>query len=150
RAEPLPNMITADMGQILYFAGQPQKALDHCRKELEMDPAFPHTHRCLALALQALGRHEEAIAAFEKVEALGSPQREALAHAYGLAGQPRKARPLLDKTTPTPDTSVSPYGIARIHTALQDRDRAFASLQTAYDLNDGELLTIAVDPALTP
>jgi TolB-like protein/Tfp pilus assembly protein PilF len=149
-ADPLSKMISADTGQVYYFAGQPQRALDHCRKELAMDAAFPHTHRCLALALQALGRHEEAIAAFEKVEALGSPQREALAHAYGLAGQTRKARQLLAGLTQPTDAYVSPYGIARVYTALQERDQALASLEAAYQVNDGELLMVAVDPAFTP
>ena len=149
-ADPLSKMINADMGQILVFAGQPQKALEHCRKELAMDAAFPHTHRCLAMALQGLGRHEEAIAAYEKVETLGNPQREALAHAYGLAGQPRKARELLEKIQQTTGAYVSPYGIARVQTALQERDQAFASLQAAYEINDGELLIIAVDPAFAP
>jgi TolB-like protein/Flp pilus assembly protein TadD len=149
-ADPLSQKIVSDLGLAYYFGGQPARAAEHCRQQLQLERRFAHTHHCLALALLALGRHDEAIAALRQAEALGAPQADALAYAYGLAGRTREARAKLDEIERPRAGFVPPYGIALAQLSLGEREPAFAALEKAYTVQDGELIMMAVDPRVRP
>jgi hypothetical protein len=53
----------------------------------------------------------------------------------------------LERSTPQKKQYVITYRIARIHTALGQRDQAFAVLERAYENRDWFLPRLKVDPA---
>ena len=148
----------------LLSMGRSEEAKAESRLAAELDPMNPSTIACLSWhdlalgdyegaenrALQALslgapdqlawsyalrGRHEEAIAEFQKavVGWKGAVFPTAvLGHGYAVAGKEDAAREVLDKLLARSKAEyVSPYEIAMIYAGLGDRDRAFEWLEKA-------------------
>jgi tetratricopeptide (TPR) repeat protein len=149
-SDPLSQKIVSDLGLAYYFGGQPQRAVEHCQQQVQLDRRFAHTHHCLGLALQAVGRYDEAIAHLRQAEALGAPQGDALAYIYGLTQRTSEARAKLAELERPGPGFVSAYGVALAQLSVGDRGRALASLEKAYQIQDGELIMMAVDPRLRP
>ncbi|MBB4185661.1 adenylate cyclase [Sinorhizobium terangae] len=55
----------------------PESLLETCAKALELDPDLPEVHASHGYALSTIGRHEEAVAAFERALALDPNSHEA-------------------------------------------------------------------------
>ena len=64
--DPLSPIINADLGKLLVFARQPDRAIEQLQKTLEMDPDFPLAHLFLALAYNQKQQRDQAIAELEK------------------------------------------------------------------------------------
>jgi serine/threonine-protein kinase len=148
--EPLSLPVGSNIGFLLYLARRYDEALEHFRRNLEMDRNFFYTQWQRALTYEQCGRYDEAIAGFQKAIALSGTSalpRALLARTYALAGRRSEALALLDELSElSTQVYVSPYRIAAIHSALGDRDRAFKWLEHAYEGRDGWLIWLAVDP----
>ena len=71
--------------------------------------------------------------------------------AHELAGNRDEARRmLLELTDPSGQAHVAPYNVAVVYAALDERDRAFEWLESAYEQRDSALITVAIDPDLDP
>jgi tetratricopeptide (TPR) repeat protein len=74
-----------------------------------------------------------------------------LGWAYGQAGQPEKARAMIERLrAASKDEFLSPTFIATVAAGLGDRDLAFAKLQEAYKLRDARMPSIGVDFQFDP
>ncbi|MCB9669648.1 MAG: tetratricopeptide repeat protein [Alphaproteobacteria bacterium] len=62
------------IGELLRSEGRWEDALPHLRRAAELAPQSPVPHEHLAVCLHELARHEEARAALDRAEALGSDQ----------------------------------------------------------------------------
>ena len=68
---------------------------------------------------------------------------------YAKAGQPDSARTVLRSLADLSHHEyVTPYGVATIHAALGDRERAFDWLEKAYRERGEDLLLLKIDPRL--
>lgn len=150
--EPLSLPVGSNIGFLLYLARRYDDAIEHFRRNLEMDRSFVYSHWQMALTYEQCGRYDEAIAAFKKAIALSGTSalpRALLARTYALAGRRSEASGLLAELNElSTQTYVSPYRIAAVHSALGDKDRAFKWLEHAYEGRDGWLIWLAVDPVI--
>ncbi|HEY8187968.1 MAG TPA: winged helix-turn-helix domain-containing protein [Pyrinomonadaceae bacterium] len=147
--EPLSFIASSHLGWILYLSGRDDEAIAQCRKILKLDPnSFP-ARRYLGLAYEQKGMYTQAIDEFQKgLKLSGSPLMLALlGHAYAASGKTADARQVLaDLHDLETRRYVSPYTVAAIYTALDERDQAFKWLERAYEERDVWLMNLKVDP----
>ncbi|MCI0415929.1 protein kinase [bacterium] len=148
--DPLSLIINSDVGFLLYFSRQYDRAIVEHKKLQEMDPNFPYLHWKLGLVYEQKQMYEQAISEFEKAVA---PYGRSLlpvaflGHAHAAAGNINEAHRILDRLIEaSSNTYVSPYRIAAIHAGLRDTESAFDWLYRALQERDGWLIWLRFDP----
>lgn len=150
--DPLSLIIATDNGAILFFAHQYDRAIDQFRSVLEMDPNFPRAHMVITAYVQK-GLFADALA-----DAEGMRHREetgwnwgALAYIYGRSGQRAKARFALEQLERISRSQVvDPVSFAMAYIGMDDKEKALAWLQRAYQWHSGALTALKVDPTYDP
>ncbi len=148
--DPLSLIINAHLGDVLYYARRYEQSIEQNLKVLEMDANFAVARLDLGRAYGQIGRYEEAIAELQQAIRLlgGSLERSwAIGLVYAAWGKSAEARAVLDALKEQARQHyVSPYGMGLIHTALGETDEAFQWLEKAYQVHDGELFNLKVEP----
>ena len=147
--DPLSPIVNGNFGIILYFAGRFEQAVKILHETLEFDPNFAFAHLYLGYNYSAKGMFPEAIAAYKKAVSLGqdTPSNKVyLGAAHAGAGEREKAEKILGQLE-TGESYVSPAELAVLYTALGEREKAFASLENAFNLHDLQLQYLGTDPA---
>jgi TolB-like protein len=102
-----------------------------------------------AIALLNTGHPGEAVQLFERLSAEhpeSLSRRSILGWAYGRAGQPAKARKILQELQATANSRyLSPQQIAQVAIGLGELDLAFAKLNEAYELRDPRMPFLGED-----
>jgi TolB-like protein/DNA-binding winged helix-turn-helix (wHTH) protein len=152
--DPLSPLVSANVGEILYYARRYDEAIAQCQKTIELDPNYAMAHTHLGLAYVQKGRHDEAIAEFQKAIALSNRSPDLLGHlghAYAAAGRRDEAqRVLAELTEVSKQHHVPPYRLAEIQAALGEKDQAFIYLEQAYQAHAMHLCNLRVEPTLDP
>lgn len=152
RLDPLSLVISASLGNRLYFAREYDQALEQLRKTLELDSNFALAHWNLGQTYEAKGLFPEAMDAYTRAAALSanSPASLAsLARASARRGREADARRLLSALHGrSRQTYVSPFDVALVHLGLAEHEEACAWLEKAYDDRSNRLAFMAVDPSL--
>jgi tetratricopeptide (TPR) repeat protein len=152
--DPLSIPINMTLGWVLLNARKYDQSAEQLRKTLEMDQNFPLAHHRLGLVYEQQGKYAEAIDEFRQVVNLlpGKPLGiAALGHAYALSGKRAEAQKAIAQLEElSKQRFVSPAFIALIHTALGDKEQAFAWLEKAHTENDANLARLKVDPRFDP
>ena len=133
--DPLSLPISSSIGWALYQSRQYDRAIEQCKKTLEMDAGFARAHLYLGEIYLQRGDYEEAIGQFEKGIALSGESLGpvGLAHAFAVSGRCGEARQMLDEFSRERQRNrVSPFHFAVIHCGLGETDRAFEWLERAY------------------
>ena len=131
---------------------QYDRAIPEAQKAIDLDANFQFAYAELATAYVQKGMAKDAIAALEAALKRGQlhPRVQGtLGYAYAMAGERAAAqRVLAEMTRLAPDRFAFALPIARIHSALGDKDRAFEWLQKACDERDSYAIWVKVDPTL--
>ena len=135
--DPLSLVIAADVADVLFAASRYEEAINQSRKLIEMDPNFAIGHFELGQALVQTKQYDLAITELEKAKELSGGDTTCLAilaYAYAASGKPEKAIELLNELQQRPNHHFS-YASAEalIYASLNNKDRAMASLQQAYE-----------------
>ena len=150
--EPLSSTASSHLGWILYLSGKNDEAIKQCTKILDLDPnSFP-ARRYRGLAYEQKGMYREAIEDFQKgVQISGSPLMLALlGHAYAASGNKSEAQKVLKELDDLQNQRyISPYTVAAIHAAMNEKDRAFEWLEKAYEERDIWMMNLKVDPVFS-
>ena len=149
--DPLRTGLVGNEGSIYYLARRYDEAIAMKQIHVNAAPENPFAHLGLANALIAGGRSAEAIGAYEtsiKLEETTSTLIF-LGRAYALTGRRDDAIDTLNKLKAT-EKYVSPAELAILYTALGDKEKAFDSLEKAYNEHDVQLTLLRVDPAYDP
>jgi eukaryotic-like serine/threonine-protein kinase len=148
--DPLGLVLNMHMGWHLLYSREYEKAIEQCSKTLELDPTFILAHVFLGQAHEQLGAFPSAIAAFEKAVALSQRHPVYLAdlgHGFAVAGRRADALRILDELQEISSRRyVAARAIAEVHIGLDNRDEAFAWLQTALQQRNGWLIHIRENP----
>ncbi len=151
--EPLSFTASSHLGWILYLAGKNDEAIAQCTKILSLDPTSFPARRYLGLAYEQKRMYPQAIEEFQKgLKISGSPLMLALlGHAYAASGKTKEAQQVLSDLHDLSQAKdsrryVSPYTVAAIYAALNDKDQAFKWLELAYEARDVWLMNLKVDP----
>lgn len=113
------------------------------------DSAYPLAGWGLALVYEQQGRLPEAIALLEKVAGRSLNRLASLGHAYGLAGQTKRARAILDTLTSRARSGYVPaYWFAVVHAGLGDTATTLHWLERAFQERSSVLAYLRIDPRI--
>jgi TolB-like protein/tetratricopeptide (TPR) repeat protein len=150
--EPLATIMVAGAGWSEYYAGRPEESVTLQLRALERDSIFALSHYWLGLALESLGRRDEAIRSFRHSAALagfGPLALTGVALAHAGAGRRDSALAVLHTLEQRRQREyVPPFEVATVYAALGDRSRALDLLQRAVDEKSHSIALLAVDPRL--
>ena len=137
-ADPLSKIINANVGWCYYIAHQNELAIKEGNQAIDFDPGFAWGYNVLGSAYVQQNRYGEAIAQLQKsvtITKRGAIELTLLAHAYGISGQPEKARQLLDELKGmSPKRFVPPEYLAMIYAGMGDKGQALDWLEKGYAL----------------
>jgi serine/threonine protein kinase/tetratricopeptide (TPR) repeat protein len=135
--DPLSLPINAYLGLTFYGARQYDQTIEQERKTIELDPNFIVAHNFLGLAYLQKSMGDEAIAEFKKALVIspGDPMSLGeLGRAYALGGKRAEAQKILDKLNELSKQEFVPaMARAVVYTGLGEKDKAFESLEKAYE-----------------
>jgi serine/threonine protein kinase/tetratricopeptide (TPR) repeat protein len=149
--DPLSVPITTDRGFELHYLGRDEDAIRQLRDALEMDDRFPLAHFWLGRIYTMRREYDLAL---KELEAVGpalrqwQPTMAAKGYLFGVWGKRKEAREVLDEFQSLRESGhyATSYGVALVHTALGDKEDAFAWLNRAFDERSHWLVWLALDP----
>jgi tetratricopeptide (TPR) repeat protein len=152
KLDPLSPLVSANVGQILYYARRYDEAIDQCRKALELDPNYAMAHLHLGQAYIQKGMHREAVDELQKAISLSERNPEVVAmlgYAYAAGGDRKKAENVIKELAVLSKRGYVPsYSVAEIYAELGRKDEAFAWLQKAYQERTPHFCSLKVDPTM--
>ena len=148
--DPLNLMIGTWVGRRYYLAHQYDLAIEQGRNTEELDANFAAAHLLLGEDYVQMGQHDQGLAELQTAASLSGNSPLYLAQvavAYASAGKTSEALKIVAQLQSISSTRyVSPYGVAQIYAALNDKEQTFKWLQTAYDDRAVWMSYLAVDP----
>ena len=135
---------------IYYYARHYDEALAHIERAISLHPDPFETTFALSIIHVEKRQFDKAIQEFQKMgnvpHGLGH-----LGNAYARAGRKAEARAVVPKLKEHVDkTGIGRYEIALVYAGLQENDKAFEWLESAYQVRDKGLTYLKVDPCLDP
>ena len=148
--DPLSLAINSDLGFLHYYTRRYDDAIKQSEAVLEMNAEFPAAYLWKGRSLQELGRYDEAIACFQRVDKLlsGWPVSiSARGHAQAVAGRIGAAKETLAELRQLATRKfVTSYGVALVYAGLREIDAAFAWLDRAFAEKSNWLVWLRLDP----
>ncbi|MFN2532891.1 MAG: tetratricopeptide repeat protein [Pyrinomonadaceae bacterium] len=148
--DPLSLPANTSFGELLHFANRLDEAIQQFHKAIELDPYKPVARLELGRAYETRRDYALAITEFNQARKLSSDNPESLAslaHCYAVSGEIDEARTLLAKLKELATTRyVSAYDFALLHCGLGEFDEALEWLNRSYEIRDGWMIYITVDP----
>jgi TolB-like protein/Flp pilus assembly protein TadD len=152
--DPLNPFIAANVLWRLYYLGRYDEAIADSRKLLEIYPNKWLNHWTRGYLYSAKGMYEEAIVEHRKALALSEGSLECLpdlGYALAKAGKTTEALKVLDKLREESKKKHVPAGLfVMVYLGLGERDKAFQSLERAYEERDMRTGWLLIDPLLGP
>lgn len=146
--EPLNLPQSALEGQYLLHAGRVDEALIRLQKTSELEPNFWMPHSFAASAYIEKGMFAEAISeARKEYELTGRNDIPFGTYAQAKSGKRDEARAVLKELLKSSATKyVSPYNIALIYNALDERENSLEWLEKAFVQRDPKMTFLKVEP----
>jgi TolB-like protein/DNA-binding winged helix-turn-helix (wHTH) protein/tetratricopeptide (TPR) repeat protein len=148
--DPLNLMIGTWVGLRYYLARKYDRAIEQGRNTVELDPNFAAIHLLLGETYVQIGLQEKGLAELQSAASLSGNSPLYLAQvavAHASAGRKTEAlRIAAQLQAISSKRYVSPYGLAQIYAALNDKEQTFQWLQIAYDDRAVWMSYLAVDP----
>jgi TolB-like protein/Flp pilus assembly protein TadD len=153
-ADPLSPVIGASLGMILYLARRYEQAASVLQRVQEIAPDHFLPHMRLGLVRIQQREPDGAIGELESAVQLANRSTEtlaALSMAYAAAGRRESALAIaIELEAHQKEHYVLPYNFAKIYTVLEDIEKAFVWLETAYDDGSPDLIELNSEPVFDP
>jgi TolB-like protein/Tfp pilus assembly protein PilF len=152
KLEPLSPLPYTGLGNVYYYARQYDRATEQYKRGLELDPKFRPALAGLARAYAQVGRYDEAHTALGAAPPpapweTGWATSGVAGYAAARAGRSAEAQAFLLHLDVHAKTRYVPaIHRATVHAGLGNRDRAFESLNRAYEERSPELVFLSVEP----
>ena len=147
--DPVSPIINTLQGISLFSARRNDEALASLQKALELNPNLWVAHLFRGSIYLEKRDYAEALAAFSKARDFsggGSEANSMIGYTWAQAGDPAKARALLEEwRARPPQRYLPPLNFAVVHLALEERDESFAWLEKAFEERDVRLCLLRVD-----
>ena len=135
--DPLPGLLNYQLGRILYYARQYERALEVCRETLALNPNLSDAYIISSHALVRLGRADEAVEAAVRARDLVANGIEGLAnlgYVYGAAGRRAQAFEVLAELHELSRYRYVPHHMsALVYAGLGEADETLDRLERAYE-----------------
>ncbi len=152
--DPLSLSIMQAIGWTYYQSRRFDESIATHAQIADAAPEFALGLATYSWALRAAGRPEEAVKIAAQALELSSGGQffvAGLGAAHAAAGNVDAARAALVQLREMANTSyVSPYHVSLIHLYLGEREEALAQLKKAYEVNEGWLAWLGVEPQFDP
>ena len=149
--DPTSVLNSFALGYELYMARKYDEALAQLQKTLPMDTKYFPTHSWLALTYIQKSMPEDALEEARKAADLSNESTismSVLAVSYASSGNAKEARGILQRLeADSKSRYISSLEISLIFASLHESDRAFESLQRAYENHDYNLFRLRAEPA---
>ena len=148
--DPLNSVINASVGMIRYLANDYDGALAALRRGLEVDPTHYVSHLRVGLVCLQKKLANEAVAAMLQAVSHSGGSTEALvglAQAYGVVGEGDTMKRIVQELGEGRHPYVSPYNVARLYGAMDDKQRALEWLERAYGEHNPDLIELTREPS---
>ncbi|HXZ79640.1 MAG TPA: winged helix-turn-helix domain-containing protein [Terriglobales bacterium] len=150
RLDPLNRMIGTWVALRYYLARNYNAAIEQSRNTVDLDSNFAAAHLLLGENYVQTGLYKEGLAELERAAKLSgnSPiylAQVAVAHA-AVGRKPEALRIVAQLQKISSECYVSPYGLAQVYAALNDKEQTFKWLQAALDDRAVWMSYLAVDP----
>ena len=148
--DPLSSVINASVGMIRYLAHDYDGALIALRRGLEIDPTHYVSHLRVGLVCLQKNLLNEAVAAMRLAvtHSRGSTETLAgLAQAHAVAGDMHDVERMVLEHAEGGRRYVSPYNVARVYGAIDDKPRALEWLERAYREHNPDLIELTREPS---
>ncbi|HEY7544963.1 MAG TPA: tetratricopeptide repeat protein, partial [Blastocatellia bacterium] len=154
--DPRSAIIRSAAGMIYFYARRYDRALEECRRAIEIDPGLVPAHRVMRSIYQATGDYESALAAYEKEHSFSGGDDEpgwAIIRAQIEALKNREeARGTLKRALAVPNLTRGAdfltYEIALAYSLIGARDEALKWMARAESIKAHSFNFAAVDPRL--
>ncbi|MFC2157510.1 protein kinase [Acidobacteriota bacterium] len=148
--DPLALVANNNLGHVLYYRREYDKAVKQCLKTTEMDPNYLLTHWFLGGAYSALGKYKEMTESFKKAVTYSDNSPFFLGFlgwGLGFSGQKEEAQKVLEKLeVMSTKRHVSSYSRAIVYMGLGEMDNTFEYLEKAFEEREPTLPSIKVAP----
>jgi serine/threonine protein kinase/Tfp pilus assembly protein PilF len=149
--DPLSPIINTSLGVTLMSAGEHGSGFELLKRTFELAPTFPEPHLWVSKAYGGRGLYSQAMSEAQQAASYSgrAPRYVAgVGDALAAAGKKAEAHSIIDELVRSSKSGhVSPFYIAEVYSTLGERDQAFEGLEKAYQLRDGELVWILIDPS---
>jgi eukaryotic-like serine/threonine-protein kinase len=148
--DPLSVPILIDDAYILHYNNRNEEALRSVRLALEMNSKYAPAYFWLGRINTSLGRYDEAETALRNIGPLRTwtPAMAVLGYLYGRLGRVHEANDVLGEFEVLAKNGryASAYAIAVVYAGLDERERALATLEQAYQERSHWLVWLKRDP----
>ncbi len=152
--DPLSLIFNFNLGKILFFIRQYDRAIDQFHKTLELDQNYALAHEWLGYAYEQKGIHKEAIAEWSKALALtgAGAQASSLEGAYAASGFEAAVRALAQQRLENLNERVKRGGyvpaieLVTAYARLDDNEKALTWLAKAVEERNRYAFEIKVNP----
>jgi TolB-like protein/Flp pilus assembly protein TadD len=148
--DPLNRMIGTWLALRYYLARQYDLATQQSRDTVELDTSFGAAHLLLGRSYLQTGLYDQGLAELQRAAELSGNSPIYLAQvgvAYAMLGRKAEAlRTVGELQKISKERYVSPYGIAQIYAALNDKEQTFKWLEIAFKDRAVWMSYLAVDP----
>src|SRR3984957_5386363 len=148
--DPLNSVLNASVGMIRYLAHDYDGALVALRRGLEIDPTHYVSYLRVGLVCLQKKLPNEAIDAMRQAVMHSGGGTEALAglaQALAVTGDKVAMAGILKELGESAHRYVSPYNVARVYGAIDDKQRALEWLEKAYREHNPDLIELTREPA---
>lgn len=148
--DPLNLMIGTWVSLRYYHARRYDRAIEQGRNTIDLDSSFAAAHLILGESYAQQGKHKQGLDEVQKATSLSedSPLYTAqIGVSQALAGNRKEALRIIHELQAiSRKRYVSPYGVAQIYAALNDKEQTFKWLETSYGDRAVWMSYLAVDP----
>ena len=148
--DPLNSVINASVGMIRYLAHDYDGALVALRRGIEIDPTHYVSYLRIGLVCLQKNLPHEAIDAMQQAVIHSGRSTEALAglaQAHAVTGDKQAMGRIVEELGESGDRYVSPYNVARVYGAIDDKQRALEWLERAYREHNPDLIELTREPS---
>src|SRR6266705_895118 len=132
--------------------GDLNSAARECQRMIDLDPNFWAAHQTLSIVLVKQGRYDEALAEAQKSTQLSNRSNASLAllgHVYARLGRRTEADAVIKELEKRyADKSADGRDLAVVYAGLDDKDKAFAWLEKAFQYRSFFLTSLRLEPLL--
>jgi len=153
--DPLSINYNTALAFTFFLARRYDQATEQGAKILELDPKFISAYYIRGVSYVKKSMYKEAMAEFEKAVSISADDLEGLTgqgYGYAVTGRRADAEKVLARLNELSKREfVSPVWMAKIYSGLGEKDKAFESLERAYeDRSIASVAYIKTNPMLDP
>ncbi len=152
--DPLSLVIINNIAENHIDRGDLNAAARECQRMIDLDPNFWAAHQTLGIVLIKQGRYDEALAEAQRSIQLSNRSNASLAlfgHVYGRLGRRSEAEAVIKELEKRyTDKQADGRDLTVVYAGLDDKDKAFAWLQKAFEDHSVFLVFLKLEPLMQP